>query len=222
MREGVRMDFIRYRNQQASLLPPQTGVYALCDLDEVPIYVGQSTDGIRARVRRHLTSARSDVIANRQLDVWEVAYVWAWPVAEKRIVDESRKKKITVEERNRIEMIERLLYHEYDAQSALVNGTVVPRHTQESAASVIVPERIRVQIMPDEEIAARREPSRRLPRQADHFRNLLDHMLNVKNEQELRRALRAHGQRLFKYYEAFLTATAGVDTDTARGENDGD
>jgi len=61
-------------------LPTVTGVYALCDLDRVPVYVGQSTDGIRARVRRHLTSARSDVIANRQIDVWEVAYVWAWPL----------------------------------------------------------------------------------------------------------------------------------------------
>jgi excinuclease UvrABC nuclease subunit len=40
------------------------GVYALCGLDGVPIYVGQSKDRIRARVRRHLTFARSDIIAN--------------------------------------------------------------------------------------------------------------------------------------------------------------
>ena len=37
--------------------------------------------GIQSRVRRHLTSARSDVIANRQIDVWEIAFVWAWPVS---------------------------------------------------------------------------------------------------------------------------------------------
>ena len=30
-------------------------------------------DGIRSRVARHLTSARSDIIANRQIDVWEIA-----------------------------------------------------------------------------------------------------------------------------------------------------
>ena len=46
-----------------------------------PIYVGQSVDGIRSRVNRHLTSARSDIIANRQIDVWEIAWVWAYPVA---------------------------------------------------------------------------------------------------------------------------------------------
>lgn len=55
----------------------------LCDLDEVPIYVGQSVDGIRSRVNCHLTSARSDIIANRQIDVWEIAWVWAYPVEDK-------------------------------------------------------------------------------------------------------------------------------------------
>ena len=64
-------------------LVTEIGVYILCDLDGVPLYVGQSTDGIRQRVARHLTSARSDIIANRQLDVWEVAYVWTYPVKTK-------------------------------------------------------------------------------------------------------------------------------------------
>jgi hypothetical protein len=66
------------------MLTNKIGCYVLCDLDEVPIYVGQSVDGIRARVRRHLTSARSDIIANRQIDVWEIAYVWAYPVEKWR------------------------------------------------------------------------------------------------------------------------------------------
>ena len=45
--------------------------------------MGQSVDGIRSRVNRHLTSARSDSIANRQIDVWEIAWVWAYPVKDK-------------------------------------------------------------------------------------------------------------------------------------------
>jgi excinuclease UvrABC nuclease subunit len=61
-------------------LTNRIGVYALCDLDGVPIYVGQSKDGIQNRVRRHLTSARSDIIANRQVDPWEIAFVRAYPV----------------------------------------------------------------------------------------------------------------------------------------------
>lgn len=68
-RRNVSLSIIRFRKLAARKIPPQIGVYALCDLDEVPIYVGQSTDGIRARVNRHITSARSDIIANRMIDV---------------------------------------------------------------------------------------------------------------------------------------------------------
>jgi hypothetical protein len=211
------MDVIQFRNLAAKQLPEQTGVYALCDLDEVPIYVGQSVDGVRARVRRHLTSARSDVIANRQLDVWEIAFVWAWPVARKRVIDSSRKKKITPEETATIQMIERSLFHQYNAQSPLVNGSVVLDLSAAERAALLLPDKLRIQVMSDDEIDARRQPARRLPRQADHFRNLLDHMLNVKNEPELRRALQAHFVRLERYYHGFLNATAAVRTAGGEG-----
>lgn len=76
----------RYKRLQLRDLPDVAGVYALCDLDGVPIYVGQAESSrdtsIRKRVQRHITSARSDIIANRQLDVWEVGYVWAWPASD--------------------------------------------------------------------------------------------------------------------------------------------
>lgn len=98
---------VSYRKSQVTTIPTPVGCYALCDVDEVPIYVGQSTDGIRARVQRHLTSARSDVIANRQIDVWEIAYVWAWPIDLQHIT-----------------ALEAHLFHEFDAQSPLMNGAV--------------------------------------------------------------------------------------------------
>ena len=61
---------LNFRRRAVRTLTNKVGVYVLCDLDQVPIYVGRSSDGIRARVNRHLTSARSDIIANRQIDVW--------------------------------------------------------------------------------------------------------------------------------------------------------
>jgi excinuclease UvrABC nuclease subunit len=64
-----------FRRKAARTLESRIGCYVLCDLDGVPLYVGQSRQGIRSRVNRHLTSARSDIIANRQIDVWEIAYV---------------------------------------------------------------------------------------------------------------------------------------------------
>src|SRR6201995_4056558 len=100
-----------FRRRAVRTLTNEIGCYVLCDLDEVPIYVGQSVDGIRARVNRHLTSARSDIIANRQIDVWEIAWVWAYPV----------------EERAQIAPLENALFHQFHPKSALMNGKVPPR-----------------------------------------------------------------------------------------------
>jgi hypothetical protein len=173
-----------YKEKQLRTLPKDTGVYALCDLDEVPIYVGQSTDGIGPRVRRHLTSARSDVIANRQIDVWEIAFVWAWPVAGGP----------------EIAQLEAHLYHKFHAASPLVNGSVPP--PPKSTASI--PPRVRVQVIPDDELAVRREPVSRFPRQIQHFNQLVDYILNTQDKPHLRQALQVHYSRLSRYYNAFL------------------
>ena len=64
-----RQPSLESRKSALRELTNQIGVYVLRNLDRVPIYVEQSVDGIRARVNRHLTSARSDIIANRRIDV---------------------------------------------------------------------------------------------------------------------------------------------------------
>lgn len=46
----ARQSSLAFRKAALKALTNEIGVYALCDLDEVPIYVGQSVDGIRARV----------------------------------------------------------------------------------------------------------------------------------------------------------------------------
>src|ERR1700679_641065 len=99
-----------FRRRAVRTLTSEIGCYVLCDLDGVPIYVGQSSDGIRSRVARHLTSARSDIIANRQIDVWEIAEVWTYPV----------------ESKDQIGPLEAVLYHHFNPQSQLINGTVPP------------------------------------------------------------------------------------------------
>src|SRR5882724_6043980 len=98
-----------FRRRAVRTLTNEIGCYVLCDLDQVPIYVGQSVDGIRARVNRHLTSARSDIIANRQVDVWEIAWVWAYPT-----------------QRGAIPELERVLFHEFNPKSVLMNGKAPP------------------------------------------------------------------------------------------------
>jgi hypothetical protein len=177
------MDVQTFRHQQLCDLTDSVGVYALCDLDEVPIYVGQSVDSIRARVRRHLTSARSDIIANRQIDVWEVAFVWAWPLIDT----------------NQIADVEAELFWRFDPQSRLMNGTVPMRPKKR----VCVPDRLQLQVLPDDEINLRKEPRQRFPRQMRQIESLLDYILQTYDKPHLRRSLHAHVERLDRYYANF-------------------
>ena len=159
------------------------GVYALCDLDAVPIYIGQSTDGIRSRVRRHLTSARSYVIANRQIDVWEVAFVWAWPM----------------EDVGQIDVVEAKLFHQFDKQSRLMNGSVPAK----PKGKVAMPNKVELQVLPDEEIVLRQGARQRFPRQSQQVALLLDYILETYDKRHLRRSLHAHFERLARYYRNF-------------------
>lgn len=173
-----------YRKQAVRTLTSMIGVYALCDLDNIPIYVGQSKDGIRQRVARHLTSARSDIIANRQIDVWEIAYVWTYPVESKEGIDS----------------LEAQLFYAFNPHSPLMNGTVPPDPSYGPAPEPAQ----KVQVMSDAEIKSRKDATQRLPRQADHYAQIVGHFLAVKNSPQIARAMDAHFNRLQKYHKTLL------------------
>jgi hypothetical protein len=187
---------LAFRRKAVRTLVNKVGCYVLCDLDQVPLYVGQSRDGIRARVNRHLTSARSDIIANRQVDVWEIAWVWAYPVGS---VDE-------------ISRLETQLYHAFHPQSALMNGKIpVPP----PGGSLPIPDPFQiVQVMSDEEILEKLDPALRLPRQAEHYSQIVGHFLAVKNSKEIAVAIQAHFQRLSKYHRQLLGRAQEIEGDS--------
>ena len=183
------IDF-KFRKAAVGTLTTQIGVYVLADLDNVPIYVGQSKDGIRRRVQRHLTSARSDVIANRQIDVWEVAFVWAFPVDDAKVIS----------------TLEAALFHQLHPRSRLMNGKLPPV----PPADFQIPEPATiVQVMSNEEIDEKKDPDLRLPRQAQHYAQLVAHFVAVKNSNQVAGAMDAHFERLAKYHRTML----GLDTE---------
>ncbi len=186
---------LAFRRRAVRTLINDIGCYVLCDLNGVPIYVGQSVDGIRNRVNRHLTSARSDIIANRQIDVWEIAFVWTFPVAAKADINE----------------LENALFHKYHAQSALMNGKVPSKPA--SSYKLPKPNQI-VQVMSDDEIAEKIDPALRLPRQAEHYSQIVGHFLAVKNSKEIAGAIQAHFERLHKYHNELLGLAVEVEGDS--------
>ncbi len=58
--------------------------------------------------------------------------------------------------------------------------------------------------MSDEEIAEKKEAALRLPRQAEHYSQIVGHFLAVKNSKEIARAIQAHFVRLEKYHRRLL------------------
>ena len=55
------------------------GVYLFYDYDGEPIYVGQTRERLRVRIRRHLTNQRTDAVAiMRVLEPFEVAEIKMW------------------------------------------------------------------------------------------------------------------------------------------------
>ena len=186
-----------FRRRAVRTLTNDIGCYVLCDLDQVPIYVGQSVDGIRSRVNRHLTSARSDIIANRQIDVWEIAWVWAYPAKD----------------RAEISSLEDALFHEFHGRSALMNGKV-PKPPIDRSKSPEPSQK--VQVMSDAEIAEKKDPALRLPRQAEHYSQSVGHFLAVKNSREIAGAIQAHFERLQKYHQQLLGLAVEVEGDNGK------
>ncbi len=174
-----------FRKKAVAELTTSIGCYILADLDNVPIYVGQSIDSIRGRVQRHLTSARSDIIANRQLDVWEIAYVWAFPVDAKALISP----------------LESTLFHHFNSKSQLMNGSIPP----ENDLLMPVPKPTqKIQVIDDDDLKERLSPEARLPRQSEHYTRIIDHFLVVKQSKEVARSMEAHFERLQKYHRQLL------------------
>jgi len=122
--------------------------------------------------------------------------VWAYPV----------------DEPSGITPLEDALFHSFHPKSALMNGRVPAA----PAEPIDVPEPAQiVQVMADSEIQEKRDPALRLPRQAEHYSQIVGHFLAVKNSPEIAMAIQAHFQRLQKYHRELLNLSVEVEGDEA-------
>jgi hypothetical protein len=89
--QQLRLMLKQFLNQRAEDRPsgrPFTignykfGVYAFFDYDGEPIYVGQTNESLRSRIGRHLTNQRTDAVAMKVLDPYEVRAIEVWPLPQ--------------------------------------------------------------------------------------------------------------------------------------------
>jgi hypothetical protein len=189
------------------------GIYAFYDYDGEPIYVGQTNEQLRTRIRRHLTNQRTDAVAMRILDVFEVAEVEVWPVWELEGVAGGNR-----EARKLLDAFEYSAYLSAIAKSrfkAILNEKIPPK-----SQPVEMPISLRWALVNDEIRAERGHPDIRIARRAETISRLAA-VARERGEvtDGLRRVLVVQAVRLAYISAARLAFTEGRATPGANAIN---
>lgn len=127
------------------------GVYAFYDFDGEPIYVGQTTEDFGTRIGRHLRGQRSDTLAYRILDPFEVAEVEFFPADYLLDIHSDKKERSaafdSLEYSVYVHAIEKSSYH------AILNEKIPP-----ISPLVALPKSHRFNLIPDEYREDREHP----------------------------------------------------------------
>jgi len=147
------------------------GVYAFYDYDGEPIYVGQTNEQLRVRLGRHLTNQRTDAVAMRILDLFEVAEVEIWPAWEHENVSQKNKKaEEFVQAKKHLDALEYTAYLDAIANSrfkAILNEKIPP-----ISPRVSMPPSLRRSLVTREIRADRSHPDIRIARRAETISRL--------------------------------------------------
>ena len=144
------------------------GVYAFYDYEREPIYVGQTNESLRVRIRRHLTNQRTDAVGMGVLDPFEVLEVEMWPLTQLQGV-----KGTDPEARLLLNRLERTVYERAIAQSrygVILNEKIPP--DVPVLADDDLPPNFRFQVVPDDVLAERGHPDNRIARRSETLNRL--------------------------------------------------
>jgi len=192
------------------------GVYAFFDYDGEPIYVGQTNERLRTRIRRHLTNQRTDAVAMSVLDPFEVFEIEVWPLPHLQDAPRS-----DVEARQHLDALERLITDQAIANSqfkAILNEKDPPA----GRLTVEAPPSVRGRIVSDRVHELRSHPDFRLARRALILSRLAQVISERKVQGGLRRVLLTQAKRLQWLAGRRYEALGGAASVRADGDDDGE
>jgi len=163
------------------------GVYAFYDYDGEPIYVGQTVEKLRVRIRRHLTNQRTDAVAMNVLDPFEVAEIEMWPFFD---LENASKKTIS----ETLGAAEFTVYQQVLAAStygAVLNEKDIPK-----SKKIKMPLSVRGRIIPDKVYGLRKHSDIRIARRASTIAALARVISERAVSSGLRRTLLTQARRL--------------------------
>ncbi|MES2831825.1 MAG: GIY-YIG nuclease family protein [Pseudomonadota bacterium] len=189
------------------------GVYAFFDYDKEPIYVGQTAEGIKVRIGRHLTNQRTDAVAMKVLDPFEVYEVEVWPLAQY----DTRSTKDS-EARAHLNWLEYDIFQHFLTRS-LFNAVLNEKDPFVfPAKSFVRPMGIRGTIVSQAVFELRSHPDTRIARRAETL-SLLAKVISERQVQKgLRKTLLTQAKRLAWLAERRLGEFAGLPDDAEEPE----
>ena len=188
------------------------GIYAFYDYDGEPIYVGQTRERLRVRIRRHLTNQRTDAVAMNVLDPFEVADIEMWPFWD--LEGLLRRSQPVRESLNAAEFtVFKKLLEESTFHAILNEKPVAP------APIVTLPESTRSRIVPDPVYSRRLHPDLRVSRRASTIAKLAQVISERSVQPGLRNTLVTQARRLEHLAQGRLSEVEGQATPDGNGQN---
>jgi len=187
------------------------GVYAFFDYDGEPIYVGQTNEMLRTRIRRHLTNQRTDAVAMSVLDPFEVFEIEVWPLSQLEGVPGTNR-----DAKDYLNALEDYVYQQAIANShfgAVLNEKDPPAPT----VNIEVPAPYRFRIVSDEVYAIRSHPDFRIARRALIISRLAQVISERKVQGGLRRVMLTQARRLTWLADRRYAALGGAVTVDVEG-----
>ena len=171
------------------------GVYVFFDYDGEPIYVGQTNEMLRTRIRRHLTNQRTDAVAMSVLDPFEVYEIEVWPLPQ---FDDLTKKKNLDEYREACEHLDSLEYSIFEKAiiesefKAILNEKDPPT----PKVGVPIPDSYHAKVISDDVYKIRSHPDYRIARRALILARLAQVISERQVQPGLRKTLITQAKRL--------------------------
>lgn len=204
--------FLNLKDDQGRIVSnSKYGVYAFFDYDGEPIYVGQTSEKLRVRIRRHLTNQRTDAVAMNVLDPAEVAEVEMWPLFDVK------------DAREAATWLNRTEYTVF--QHVLANSVLKAVLNEKDIAEtelIDLPPSTRGRIIPNGVYERLKHPDIRIARRANTIANLARVISEREVSKGLRRTLITQAQRLEKLARIRFNDFAGDIPDEIAGEDTGD
>lgn len=171
------------------------GVYVFYDFDGEPIYVGQTQEQLRTRIRRHLTNQRTDAVAMNVLDPFEVLDIEVYPFFDLE-TPTAGEDAITYRSRVRetLARAEHTVFQNVLSTSTL--GAVLNEADIPPREPIELPAAFRGRIVPPEVYELRKHPDVRLARRAVTVANLARVISEREVSSGLRRTLLTQARRL--------------------------